>query len=521
MQFPPPVASLPLTVNASGEDARPAAPGRGGAWLLVSVSARQGSEERLQQAEAALRKHGLHPAVSRTVEPRDLRRALREAVTAGAPLVVIAGGDGTLSLAATELAGTSTALGVLPSGTANDFARSLGIPDDLDAAAALIAAGHLREVDVGLADGRPFLNAASVGLGVAVTRRLSQRLKRWAGKLAYPVAAGREALSTRPFRVRLQVDGERRAVRVFQLVVGNGRYHGAGTLVAPDARPDDGKLHVYAILAAPRPQQDGATRLGRRWRWLARLARATLSLRGRRPRDPREVLTLSAPRRPGGGGATATDERGRRDVGMHAGALHRLAPGPAGPRPLTPRHAPPSSARAPFLLCVDACRALAWARPMSHVPRRLPLVCLALGLLAGCPRTVFNDVPTMGETTCKVKVGDQRSLVLLRCGPPCGGGQVEGGLTCDVYGHAELCYREGRVADPAQARTATGALRLVSVGRRRRTKTAGPVVPGSTGRGLRKLDARWPKLPAAARPQGSSPRLSTWAVKFTSGITRW
>ena len=82
---------------------------------------------------------------------------------------------------------------------------------------------------------------------------------------------------------------------------------------------------------------------------------------------------------------------------------------------------------------------------MSLVPRRLPLVCLALGLLAGCPRTVLNDVPTMGETTCKVKVGDQRSLVLLRCGPPCGGGQLAGGLTCDVYGHAELCYRDSRV----------------------------------------------------------------------------
>jgi hypothetical protein len=82
---------------------------------------------------------------------------------------------------------------------------------------------------------------------------------------------------------------------------------------------------------------------------------------------------------------------------------------------------------------------------MPNAPRFIPLLCLGLGLLTGCPRTVFNDVPTLGETTCKVKVGDQRSLVLLRCGPPCGGGQVEGNLTCDVYGHAELCYREGRV----------------------------------------------------------------------------
>jgi YegS/Rv2252/BmrU family lipid kinase len=222
-------------------------------------------------------------------------------------LIVLAGGDGTLSLAATELAGKAPALGILPSGTANDFARSLGIPDVLEEAAALIAAGHLREVDVGLADGRPFLNAASIGLSVAVTRRLTQGLKRWAGKLAYPLAAGREALSTRPFRVHLRIDGEHRALRAFQVVVGNGRYHGAGTLLAPDARLDDGKLHVYAILAGPQPEDARSNGFGRRWRWLTLLARATLSLRGRRPRDPRQVLTLSG-----------------RDVRVEAGRPRRL-----------------------------------------------------------------------------------------------------------------------------------------------------------------------------------------------------
>lgn len=72
---------------------------------------------------------------------------------------------------------------------------------------------------------------------------------------------------------------------------------------------------------------------------------------------------------------------------------------------------------------------------------------LLLGLFAaGCPRTTLNDFPIHTGGTCSVELGAPREHVLLRCGPPCGGGPIAPDLTCDVYGSAELCYRDGTIA---------------------------------------------------------------------------
>ncbi|MBY0514894.1 MAG: hypothetical protein K2P78_13385, partial [Gemmataceae bacterium] len=100
---------------------------------------------------------------------------------AGVELVVLGGGDGTLNAAADALAAAGKPVGVLPLGTANDLARTLGLPTDLAAAAQVIADGHTRRIDLGRVNGRPFFNVASIGLSVAVTRRLSKGSKGWLG----------------------------------------------------------------------------------------------------------------------------------------------------------------------------------------------------------------------------------------------------------------------------------------------------------------------------------------------------
>jgi YegS/Rv2252/BmrU family lipid kinase len=252
----------------------------GRAALVVNPGARGGAA-RAEEARDHLLRLGVPLAATHLLErPESAAQVLRDELSRGARLLVIGGGDGTVATAAGILAGTPCALAVLPLGTANDFARTLRLPVDLEAACAVAANGEPRPVDVACAGTRPFLNAASVGLSTRVTRRLTRELKRRAGPLAYPIAASGEALDPRPFRLRLVVDGVRHELDSLQLVVGNGRYHGGGRLLAPEARIDDRRLHAWAVRAAT---PEGAGRSGTdRLQDVVRLARlAFLIARGR------------------------------------------------------------------------------------------------------------------------------------------------------------------------------------------------------------------------------------------------
>jgi len=142
-------------------------------------------------------------------------------------------------------------LGLLSLGTANDFARTLGIPTEVERACETIAHGEVVDVDLGLAGDDYFVNVASVGLGVEVTRALSPGLKRKAGALAYPIAAIRAFFYHQPFSATLSFpDGDHPPAnfgRLLQVAVGNGRFYGGGLAVAPGADIDDRSLDVYAI----------------------------------------------------------------------------------------------------------------------------------------------------------------------------------------------------------------------------------------------------------------------------------
>lgn len=275
------------------------------AVLLVNSRARSG-EESFRKARETLAGLRVPLVASHAItRPETFRNAIRECIGAGARRVIVGGGDGTVSCASDVLAGSGIALGVLPLGTANDFARSLGIPMNLEDACGVIADGEHTEIDLGLAGKRHFLNAASIGISSAITRRMTAGLKRRAGRLAYPAAAAIEASRFKPFRVRLQVGGRMIALEAFQVVIGNGRFHGAGQMVGPNASLQDKLLDVYVIASEPVADPAAKARVFRRTRQLMSLARVASMLRsGEHVQHPavahqrtREVVVESIPTR--------------------------------------------------------------------------------------------------------------------------------------------------------------------------------------------------------------------------------
>lgn len=158
--------------------------------------------------------------------------------------VIVGGGDGSMSTAAAALIETGLPLGVLPLGTANDLARTLNIPADLEKAIDIIADGVLHRIDLGKVNDRYFFNIANIGLGVHVTHHLSPDMKRRWGILSYARSLIKSLRQFRPFYADITCDGRRRRVRTIQIAVGNGRHYGGGMTITEGALIDD---HLFML----------------------------------------------------------------------------------------------------------------------------------------------------------------------------------------------------------------------------------------------------------------------------------
>jgi YegS/Rv2252/BmrU family lipid kinase len=221
------------------------------AALIVNTRSRSG-EQAFFQALDILSTLGVPLGATYPLrDPARLPETVEEAIAEEHDLIILGGGDGSVSSVVYYLAGRNTVLGLLPLGTANDFARTLGIPSDLQGACETIAWGKVVDVDLGLAGETYYVNVASVGLGPEVTQALSHKLKRTMGPLAYPIAAIKAFFRHKPFSATLTfTDGEYPPAtfgRLLQVAVGNGRFYGGGLAVAPEANIDDRTLDVYAI----------------------------------------------------------------------------------------------------------------------------------------------------------------------------------------------------------------------------------------------------------------------------------
>jgi YegS/Rv2252/BmrU family lipid kinase len=262
----------------------------GGRALLIVNHLARGGAEAADMAHDALEAAGL--AVERFLVPEDM--PCGDAIIAGAARpgvdrVVLGGGDGTLNAGIPGLLAAGLPLGILPLGTANDLARSLGIPLELEAAARVIAEEAPHPVDLGEVNGHMFFNVASVGFSAALAGELKAAAKRRWGKFGYALAAVRLLRRARPFTATLLHDGKVERVKTIQVSVGNGRHYGGGLTVSEQARPDDGMLDVYSLevahwwrLVALLPWLRSGTQ--GRWRDVRAFRTTALELRTRKPR---------------------------------------------------------------------------------------------------------------------------------------------------------------------------------------------------------------------------------------------
>jgi YegS/Rv2252/BmrU family lipid kinase len=215
------------------------------ALLLINPGARRGRKEAgaAQECLAAL---GMDLTAARLEDGVSVGNQIQD-LQGTIDRVIVAGGDGTLNAVLQGLVGTGLPLGVLPLGTANNLARTLGIPQSLQEACELAVHGVRRPIDLGWANGRYFFTTASMGLSVQITEALSHETKQRWGALAYAVAAMRALARSHPFHAEITWQGGSRHSRTVQIVVGNGRYYGSALPVTEDAAIDDARLDLYSL----------------------------------------------------------------------------------------------------------------------------------------------------------------------------------------------------------------------------------------------------------------------------------
>ncbi len=221
-------------------------------WLVVHGERAGQPELRTAVKHARSAGHRVEPRI--TWEVGDAERYTREAIEAGADTIIAAGGDGTVNEVLNGMAapGHNVALGIVPLGTANDFAIQAGIPDDALHAMDLILTHRPRRLDTGELNGRRFLNVSTGGIGAEATAETSSEAKDALGRLAYAITGLRKFVELEPRHARVVAPGFDAEVEFLLFAVGNARATGGGIRLTPRALTQDGLLDLCIVPAMPR-----------------------------------------------------------------------------------------------------------------------------------------------------------------------------------------------------------------------------------------------------------------------------
>ena len=231
------------------------------AVLVVNAHSRKG-RYLLHDATEKLTAAGISlTAVHAVRRPKELIPTMRKAVASGAPMVIVGGGDGSLSCTVDDVVDRDCVFALLPLGTANSFARTLGIPLDLDGAVATIATGRRRRIDLGIINGDYFANCAAIGLSPMIGEGIPHKLKKYLGRAGYLLWAAWCLIRFRPFKLSIDDGGTKHCVWATEVRLANGRYHGGVELVE-NADLASGEIVAQVVI--------GRSKARLLWDWFAK-----------------------------------------------------------------------------------------------------------------------------------------------------------------------------------------------------------------------------------------------------------
>ncbi len=232
------------------------------AVLVVNAMSRNG-EAAFERAKELLGGRGVELIEAHAItDPDEMRPTVQRALKRKAPMIIVGGGDGSLSSTIDDFLGTETVFALLPLGTANSFAKTLGIGADLEAAVETIATGRKLRIDLGAIDGDYFANAAAMGLSPLIAETVPHKLKRYLGMVGYMLWAVRVAFKFRPFRLHVDDGKQLHKTWATEARIANGTHHGGVELVE-DASLQSGEIVVQAVT--------GRSVFGLAWSWFATL----------------------------------------------------------------------------------------------------------------------------------------------------------------------------------------------------------------------------------------------------------
>ncbi|MEX1200678.1 MAG: lipid kinase [Methylophaga sp.] len=214
--------------------------------LIINPHSRNGQAEALEEAVRLLEAAGIEVSVCESESESHLVSLIEEYEREDG-IVILAGGDGTISSALEAIYTCQRTLAIFPMGTANDLARSVGVPEELLAAAQLIVDGRRERISLGKVNKQFFINVAHVGLGVDVTRELTSDSKKFFGVFAYLGAFFKAIKRNKSFTVHIKTDDWHCSTKVIHLAIGNGRFYGGGNIVDERSTLLEGKLNLFFI----------------------------------------------------------------------------------------------------------------------------------------------------------------------------------------------------------------------------------------------------------------------------------
>ncbi len=215
------------------------------AALIVNAKSRRG-QALFEQANAALKDVGFPVDAHAVEDPNDLEDTIARVLAKKPDLVILGGGDGTVSGLVDFLVGKGVTLGVLPLGTANSFCRTLGIPLDIEGAVKVLTEGAPRRIDLGMIDGDYFANAATMGIAPQIAETVPHNLKKYLGRLGYLGWAAIQFLKFRPFWLTIDAGNGPQHLKVVEIRIANGRFHGGEELME-EAEIDNGEIVVECV----------------------------------------------------------------------------------------------------------------------------------------------------------------------------------------------------------------------------------------------------------------------------------